>query len=841
MIIFRAQVLTTFLAALSLLLGVPIKAQSSVSFEQDIRPIFEARCIVCHASKNPQGGLSLTHHTALMQGGKSGPVVVTGQPEKSLLVDLVSGLDPMMPKVGNPITESQVALIRQWISEGAVNDGVQDIPLKANIWWSFRPLTAKPAPNISSSWVRTDIDRFILATLTENDLSPSPEADRRTLIRRLTYNLHGLPPTPEEVEAFVTNDSKDAYGKLVDRLLASPRYGERWGRHWLDVVHYGESHGYDKDKARRHSWPYRDWVIRSFNQDTPYRDFVEHQLAGDVLMPNSPDGIIATGFIAAGPWDYVGHAELREGTKDKKIARLLDRDDMLAATISTFVSLTVHCARCHDHKFDPIKQTDYYSLQAVFSGVDRAALPFDDDIATYRQRRALWKERQQAQMAMQPLLQEANTITSPSIEALDNQIEKLGQESDDLLPKVGEVESEDVRIRQEEIQEEQKKLRTKKQELARASMDDLDRKRIATLENQLIKIDTEFDKLPKPRWVYTAANYFKTHGRFTPAWKPRPIHLLRRGNVEALGDRMLPGSIAAIKELPSKFDIPEGAGEGSRRLALARWITNSANPLTWRSIVNRVWHYHFGRGLVDTPNDFGRMGGNPTHPELLDWLAIWFRDTGGSLKNLHRLIVSSAVYRQTSSHTEDGRALDTSNQFLWRMNRQRLDAESMRDTILAVSGQLDSTMGGPSDEHFFFKDDHSPVYDYARFDVKSPKARRRSIYRFLVRSVQDPFMESLDCADPSLLVDKRSSTLTAIQALALLNDPLIIEQSKHLAARLMAHSSDVHQQIDYVYRLVLARPPSKEERYLLSDYVNRRGAANLARLIFNSNEFLFID
>lgn len=839
--IFRARKLTTFLAALSLPLSASIKAQPSVSFEQDIRPIFETRCIVCHNSENTQGGLSLTHHSALMQGGKSGPVVVTGHPAKSLLVDLVSGIDPMMPKIGNPITENQVALIRQWISEGAANDGARDIPLKTNTWWSFRPLAVKSIPSVSSPWVRTDIDRFILAKLTENGLSPSPEADRRTLIRRLTYNLHGLPPTPEEVEAFVTNDSKDAYEKLVDRLLASPHYGERWGRHWLDVVHYGESHGYDKDKARRHSWPYRDWVIRAFNQDIPYRDFVEHQLAGDVLMPNSPDGIISTGFIAAGPWDYVGHAELREGTKDKKIARLLDRDDMLAATMSTFVSLTVHCARCHDHKFDPIKQTDYYSLQAVFAGVDRAELPFDDDIATYQQRQALWKERQQIQMAMQPLMQRAKTITNPSIEALDNQIEKLGQESDDLLPKVGEIEQEDTRIRQEEIQEKQKKLRTKKQALVRDSMDDSDRKQLVNLEAQLRKNDTEFDKLPKPRWVYTAANYFKTHGRFTPAWKPRPVHLLRRGNVEAPGDRMLPGSISAIQELPSKFDIPEKSEEGSRRLALAKWITNAANPLTWRSVVNRVWYYHFGRGLVDTPNDFGRMGDAPTHPELLDWLAVWFRDTGGSLKNLHRMIVSSAVYRQTSSHTENSRTLDASNQFLWRMNRRRLDAESMRDTILAVSGQLDSTMGGPSDEHFFFKDDHSPVYDYARFDIKSPKARRRSIYRFLVRSVQDPFMESLDCADPSLLVDKRSSTLTAIQALALLNDPIIIEQSEHLAARLMAHSSDVHQQIDYAYRLVLARPPSKEELNLLSDYVNRRGVANLARLIFNSNEFLFVD
>ncbi len=824
-----------------LLPAEPAAAETEVSFEQQVRPIFESRCAVCHGSENGQGGLSLAAHVGLMKGGKSGPAVVAGDPDESLLVRLISGPEPAMPKAGGALSDDEVALVRKWVLEGAANDATEEDEREGEIWWSFRPLNTSPAPESLSPWIRTDVDRFILAKLGEKKLTPAPEADRRTLIRRLTYDLHGLPPTVDEVEAFANDSSERAYQDLVDRLLASPRYGERWGRHWLDVVHYGESHGYDKDKARRHSWPYRDWVIRAFNEDKPYARFVEEQLAGDVLIPDSPAGVIATGFIAAGPWDYVGHAELREGTKDKKIARLLDRDDMVTATISTFVSLTAHCARCHDHKFDPIRQEDYYSLQAVFAGVDRAELPYDHNPEVYKRRRELWAQRRETQTAMQPLLAIAKEVTSPAIEALDARKAKLGAEFADLLPKVGEVETEQIKKRQGEIFKEQKAVAAQRKPLVRALLDAPTRERLEALEARLTEIDAAFDEMPDPQWVYAAANYFKTHGTFTPAWEPRPVHLLARGSVEAPGKRMSSGTVSAVSHLPARFELPDSAKEGERRLALANWITDPANPLAWRSIVNRIWHYHFGRGIVDTPNDFGQMGGRPTHPELLDWLAVWFRDTGGSLKSLHRLIVNSAVYRQASAHNSDHEVVDSSNQFLWRMNRRRLDAESLRDSVLAVSSQLDPTMGGPSAEHFFFKDDHSPIYDYSRFDFESPQARRRGVYRFLVRSVQDPFMESLDCADPSLLVDRRSSTLTAVQALALLNDPLMVQQSEHFAARMRAHSRDLGRQIDYAYRVALARPPSPEEARTLADYATRRGTANLARLIFNSNEFMFVD
>ncbi len=354
-------------------------------------------------------------------------------------------------------------------------------------------------------------------------------------------------------------------------------------------------------------------------------------------------------------------------------------------------------------------------------------------------------------------------------------------------------------------------------------------------------LEAEFAALPEPSYVYSAASYFKAYGKFTPAWEPRPVHVLQKGSVEAPGERAYPGAVDAVPGLRGRFRPDASDPEGAGRAALAAWLASGDNPLTWRSIVNRVWHYHFGRGLVETPNDFGRMGAMPTHLELLDWLAVNFRDSGGSLKALHRRILLSATYRQSSAPHAEHAKVDAANQYLWRMNRLRLDAEAVRDAVLSVGGQLDLAMGGPAAEHFFYKDDHSPIYDYARFDVTSPAARRRSVYRFLVRSVQDPFMESLDCADPSLLVPKRSSTLTAIQALTLLNDPLIVEQSRHFADQLRAVEGGLADQIQYGLRLAFGRTAAGEEVQVLAAHAQQHGLENAARLLLNSNEFLFVD
>jgi hypothetical protein len=710
---------------LILLVGPPaaaaLAAEPDRLFREQVAPILERRCVGCHGTEAPKGGLSLATARGVLRGGQSGPVVEPGKPEESLLIEMVSGNAPEMPQKDKPLSPEQVDGLRRWIAEGAHwPEGValRDRRFDGASWWAFRPLVRPvvPVPPVNDArWMRTPIDAFILSKLEARGLRPSPEAGRRTLIRRLTFDLHGLPPTPEEIDRFLADPDLDAYEKLVDRLLASPRYGERWGRHWLDVVHYGDTHGYDKDKRRDHAWPYRDYVIRALNDDIPYSRFIREQLAGDVLEPDDPRGVIATGFIAAGPWDFVGHVELREQTVEKLKTRLIDRDDMLANTMSTFVSLTVHCARCHDHKFDPIPQRDYYRLQAVFAGVDRGDRPY---------------------------------------------------------------------------------------------------------ENR-----------PPGALVYAVRPL-----------APRPIFLLHRGDVEQPGAPVGPGALSCVPELEPVFDRSDPSDEGARRAALADWIAEDRNRLTWRSIVNRLWHYHFGRGLVETPNDFGRNGSQPTHPELLDWLAVGFRNGGQSLKSLHRLVVQSAVYRQSSRDHPAAAKIDADNRWLWRMNRRRLDAEELRDSVLAVSGTLDSRMGGPGFALFRFQDDHSPIYDHTAPEASdNSQVRRRTVYRFVVRSVPNPFLECLDGADPNVNTPVRTTTITALQALALLNDVFMVNQARAFARRLEAGDHDPRARIPRAFVSALGRPPRATERDALAGYAQKHGLANACRLLFNTNEFLFID
>src|SRR5262245_22429561 len=600
-----------------------------VSFQQEILPILERRCHVCHQADNAGGQLNLTNYSQLSNGGKQGPAFFSGKPEDSLIVKMISGNPPRMPMTGGPLTGDEVRLIRVWISQGAADDTPAGKTSSA-VWWSLKPLSRPAIPALNDPWICTSIDAFVLAKLKEKGLTPSPEADRRTLIRRLTYDLHGLPPTPEEVRGFLDDKSPLAYEKLIDRLLNSPRYGERWGRHWLDTVHYGETHGYDKDKPRLNAWPYRDYVIRSFNEDKPYSRFVEEQLAGDFLFPEDPQGVVATGFIAAGPWDFVGHVELREDTVDKRIARLLDRDDMVMTTMSTFASLTVHCARCHDHKFDPIKQSDYYSLQAVFAGVDRADRPYDLDPKIHRLRQALLAQKRQVRMELQPFLEMAEKISNSEIEQLDARIKTLRTKLNDLpKPVAGVSESLTVQNQRRDVQQDIEAVLAQRKTAVLAQLKPDVRERFHALESQVVAIDHQLGELPPAKLVYAGTNFFEPQAKFVPAWTPRPVNLLQRGSVEAPGELMQPGTVAAVSGLESRWPIDATGSEGQRRAALAKWLTVPNNPLTWRSIVNRIWHYHFGVRIVDSPNDFGRMGALPTHPELLDWLAAEFRDSGG--------------------------------------------------------------------------------------------------------------------------------------------------------------------------------------------------------------------
>jgi hypothetical protein len=608
------------------------------------------------------------------------------------------------------------------------------------------------------------IDHFIRKALGEKGLTPSREADRRTLVRRLYFDLLGLPPTPEEAEPFVSDPRPDAYEKLVDRLLASPHYGERWARHWLDVVHFGETHGYDKDKPRPNAWPYRDYVIRSFNADKPYARFVQEQIAGDVLFPGSAEGIEALGFLAAGPWDFIGHAELPESKIDGKIARHLDRDDFVANTIGTFMGLTVHCAQCHNHKFDPITQEDYYGLQAVFAAIDRTDREYDSD---------------------------------PKLAARRSELKALLQGS--------------------------------RAAFGSAAAEPIRRQLTALPPARIAYIGT----------VHTGEDTFTGTG--ANGGRPRAISILSRGDVTKPLKEVGPGAIAAIPGVVGRFELPPGHTEGDRRAALARWLTEPNNPLTWRVMANRVWQYHFGRGLVDSPNDFGKMGQLPTHPALLDYLAADLSDHQ-SLKRLHKLIVTSATYRQASTHNAGNAVIDADNRFLWRQHRRKLEAEAVRDSILAIAGKLDLTMGGPSFQDFVIeKPEHSPHYEYHLHDPDDPKAHRRAIYRFVVRSKQQPFMAALDCADPSLAVEKRNETLTPQQALALLNNRLAVAMAKHFAVRVAKMGRDDGERVAAAVRLALARDPTTAEREALASYAKEHGLANACRVILNLNEFVFLD
>jgi hypothetical protein len=740
------------------------------SFHDRVAPVLRRHCLRCHQGNKPKGGLDLATAKGLFAGADGNPVVVPGKPDESRLIEIVSGDKPEMPKNGKPLLPREIQALREWIAAGARWPDatvLKDDPLD---WWSLRPIVRSPAPlaNASlASWPRTPIDAFLAQALASAGLKPSAEADRRTLIRRLSFDLLGLPPEPSEVDAFLRDADPLAYEKLVDRLLASPHYGERWARHWMDIVHYGETHGYDKDKPRPNAWPYRDYLIRAFNEDRPYRQFIEEQLAGDVLEPDTRDGIEATGFIAAGPWDFIGHAEVPESKIDGRIARNLDRDDMVTTTFNTFCSLTVQCARCHDHKFDPVKQEHYYSMQAVFAALDRADRAYDFDPATAGRRRALESRR-------------ADSHAAPG---------------------------------------------------------------------ELARIRVKLAGLPAQHVVYCGTVYNGSgafRGTGPDGGRPREIHVLRRGDVRNLGPLVGPGTVPLIQGVAWQFDLPKESRDGDRRVALTHWITDSRNPLTWRSIANRVWLYHFGRGIVDSPSDFGRMGQLPSHPELLDWLAAELRDRaldgGRSLKALHRMIVTSAAYRQVSTSNDAGTVKDAANTLLWRMNRRRLDAESIRDSVLSACGRLRDQMYGPSFRAFVIeKPEHSPHYEYDEADPDDSRTHRRTVYRFLVRSQPDPFMQTLDCADPSQIVEKRDESITALQALALLNNRFIVRMAEHAAQRFGTAGVDPEGQVAAAVRVALDRTPTADETRKLSEFTRTFGLAETCRLLFNLNEFVFID
>lgn len=798
-----------FAITLLILIAGPMAALRSVRaddvFESQIVPIFSQRCLSCHSGDEPKGDFSLQTSGQFFAAGYVEP----GDATASHLVDLITPVDGQaaMPHKAEPLSETELTAVRSWIDAGAVwPEGYQ---LQATLvddfdWWSYQPLKRPAIPEVNSGSGADRpgnvIDGFVRSKLTEQGLTCSPPADRRTLIRRLTYDLIGLPPSPEDVEAFASASDPQAYDKLVDRLLESQHYGEHWARHWLDVAKYADSCGYDKDKLRPNAWPYRDYVIRALNQDKPYDRFVQEQIAGDVLFPDDPDGVVALGFIAAGPWDFIGHVEVSESKLDGMVARNLDRDDMVAGALNTFCSLTVQCARCHNHKFDPITQDQYYGLQAIFAAVDRSERPYDIDASVAAQRRELLAKRD-ALLAEQPVAETSGEASTAA----------------DDTPQSG-------------------------------SVDHVTEHGSASAE--LTEVDRALAALPAQLVVYAATTQFAPQGNFMPTkGKPRAVTTLIRGEVGLPGDLAVPGVLPFTSDSHWQFDAQ--ATEAERRSELAQWLTDRDHPLVWRSIVNRVWQYHFGQGIVATPNDFGRMGATPTHPELLDWLAVEFRDGGQflqsqSLKSLHRLLVTSQTYQQSSSSSsaaaQANALIDGGNQFLWRAGRRRLTAEELRDSILTVSGAMDWQMGGPG--YYLFqleKPEHSPHFQYHKFDPADKASHRRSIYRFIARSQPNPYMTTLDCADSSQSTPRRNETLTSLQALTLLNNKFNLVMAQEFAGRLADETSDLESQVGQAVELVTQRPATRGEVAELVEYARTYGLNNLCRMLFNLSEFVFVD
>jgi mono/diheme cytochrome c family protein len=991
----RALSLSLFALAWTFALAGTAVADSArrVDFERDVRPILVKHCLSCHGPSKQKGGLRFDRGTAALKGGDSGPAIVPGKAAESPVVRLTAGLeeDRIMPPRGPRLSEQQVGVLRDWIDQGASwpgSAGNED----GRDWWSLRPLGSPPVPILSGSDApggRNPIDGFVRAKLREKGLSSSPEADRRTLIRRLYFDLVGLPPSPEEIDAFVSDPSPIAYEALVDRLLSSPRHGERWARHWLDVVHYGDTHGYDKDQPRPNAWPYRDYVIRAFNTDKPYGRFVREQVAGDLLRPGTADGITALGFIAAGPWDLIGHAEVPETKIDGQVARHLDRDDMVSNTINTFLSLTVQCAQCHNHKFDPIRQEDYYRLQADFAALDRADRPYYTDPAIATRAADLVSRRDRLKQERRSLEEAVSKAGGEDLARVDREIaaagtkagsrEEFGYHSDissaqdvvkwvqvdlgraaeidrvvlwgchDTFNHIGagfgfpvrfKVEASDdpafrsgviaiadrtgadrtspgiaaqsfpargakarhVRVTATRLARRQDDFNFALAELevydpaganvargaAVTALDSIevpprwrrsnlvdghapgqgdaaalarlagrrqallekvvDRRTLSRLDRviaELARGEAELAAIRPAGLVYAGTIHDGGNAPFRgtgpDGGKPRPIHVLRRGDVRSPGNEVGPGALELIPDLPGALELSAGHVEGDRRAALASWLTDRRNPLVWRSIVNRVWQYHFGRGIVATANDFGRMGQLPSHPELLDWLAASFRDGGQSLKELHRLIVTSATYRQASAGNPAAEAIDAGNAYLWRMNRRKLEAEAVRDAALTVAGELDQALYGPPFRDFVVEHpEHSPHYEYELQRPDDLRIFRRAVYRFLARSRPQPFMAVLDCADPSMQVDRRNETVSPLQALALYNNAFMLTMAGRLAGRVES-AGGPDEQIAAAFRLATGRPPRPEEREALAGYTRRHSLANACRIILNLNEFVFVD
>lgn len=846
-----------------------------------------------------------------------------------------------MPPNGK-LTSDEIKLLGDWVASGATYPSPITTNTKEPLW-SLQPISHPSPPKTPFDTLAINpIDRFIFARLATKGLKPSPPADRRTLLKRVSIDLTGLPPTPAEINAFLNDKSANAYEKVVDRLLASPAYGERWGRHWLDVVRYGESHGYEQNHIRPNAWHYRDYVIRAFNQDRPYPRFITEQLAADLVAPDDPETLPATGFLVAGIHDTVGIQE-EVGTRQQ---RANDLDDIVSTTGAAFLGLTVGCARCHDHKFDPITQKEYYRITACLAGVRHGERPLPGPKPTAETTLRLQNLRDASlsaangintleDTARQRLLSaRGNSGARPAVNSRRNvddfspvmarfvrftilstndgaepcldELQIFGTDGNrnlalatsgakasasSLLPgyaihqithlndglfgnehswisnqrNAGWAQIElpstisvqrvvwsrdaaaiprfDDRLPTRyriDISIDGKTWQTVSTETGRKGSSDYihpdelqkamtaeERTRHAELTKRRLDADREIARLSSQQMAYM--------GQFA---KPDPIYFLKRGDVMQRQEEMTAGSLGCIPGLSDTLDLPAESKEPERRFALAKWLTDPRNPLTPRVMVNRIWQYHFGRGIVGTPSDFGRNGDRPSHPELLDWLVNEFVRNGSRLKPLHRQIVLSYTYHQSPDGNTKGLATDAGNQLLWRMPLRRMEAEAIRDLILQASGKLSRSMGGPS--YTLFKYHIVNVAIYEPQENYGPDTWRRSVYQTPARGIHDELLSAFDCPELSQRAPHRDGTTTALQALNLLNGPFLQQQAAFLSERLKAEAGTrAPSQIDMAFRIAFGRLPQQKERAAAVSLVEQQGLESLCRVLLNANEFLY--
>lgn len=989
--------------------GTPLVAGDEPDFDRVIAPLLSTRCLECHRGSTPEGKLDLTRRSSMLRGGESGPAFDPDNPVASLLLQRVLA-DEMPPK--KALSESEKQLLTQWVKSGArwgtepIDPDRFSTDSHAGLdWWSLQS-QKRAVPPPATPWSEGPIDAFVEAGLLRNGITPAPSADRLTLIRRLSFDLLGLPPSPAEVEAFLADESPDAWPKLVDRMLESPHYGERWARHWLDVVRFGESNGFEYDEPRDNAWPYRNWVIDAFNADLPWDEFVRLQIAGDVLRPGDPAAAAAAGFLVAG----AHNTTLPSSDRMRKSMAQDEMEDLVGSVGQAFLGLTVNCARCHDHKFDPISQAEYYSMAAALAGVRHGTRDLQIPLSPSQQKQQATSEAQLAsleaarnaiiepvrerllkdrvpaipQKLPQPIAAwEFDGNLNDSIGSLHGTAHGTARIENGILvldgsaawvsttaiktglkqktleawvqlddPNQGgggvvSVQTPDGAVFDAIVYGEREPRRwmagsngfvrtaalngSEETEAAskfihvaivyaadgtitayregqlygqsyrpgdlqtfapdgvqvlfglrhgppggnRFLRGRIDRARIydrplnadeiaasayasgasivpmsvvlaalpAAQQQQLQQLDQQIARertLLQDLAASRLTSFYTCVGA-----DPGITHVLRRGDVSQPGDVVRPGGLRAVAGGNSDFGLPENAPDAARRNALAAWITHPDNPLFARVAVNRIWQYHFGQGLVTTSGDFGFSGGKPSHPELLDWLAVTFREGGYRVKALHRQILLSAAWRQSSAFRPEAAKIDADNRLIWRRAPQRLEAEAIRDSMLAITGRLDRTIGGRGYRdlrHFKFKGSnfYESLVESAEADAGAG-VWRRTIYRFAPRGGRNPFLDTFDCPDPSASAPRRASTTTPLQALALLNNDLTFEMADALANRAVQEGASTPEaQLRAILRLTLTRDTTPADIEDGIPFIREHGLAAWCRVLLNSNDFLYV-